>query len=56
MLEVVVFECVNNQKAANLLFDTAKEWLTEKGYNSMDGPINFGERDKWWGCLVEGSK
>lgn len=20
----------------------------------MDGPINFGERDKWWGCLVEG--
>ena len=20
----------------------------------MDGPINFGERDKWWGLLVEG--
>ena len=48
------FECINNQKTANLLFDTAKEWLIEKGYNSMDGPINFGERDKWWGCLVEG--
>ena len=48
------FECINNQKTANLLFDTAKEWLIEKGYNSMDGPINFGERDKWGGCLVEG--
>tara|TARA_S200000501_G_scaffold377893_1_gene438010 strand:+ start:1079 stop:2236 length:1158 start_codon:yes stop_codon:yes gene_type:complete len=48
------FECINNQKAANILFDTAKEWLIKKGYNSMDGPINFGERDKWWGCLVEG--
>jgi GNAT superfamily N-acetyltransferase len=21
---------------------------------AMDGPINFGERDKWWGLLVEG--
>ena len=48
------FECINNQEAANLLFDTAKNWLIEKGYNSMDGPINFGERDKWWGCLYKG--
>ncbi len=21
---------------------------------AMDGPINFGERDRWWGLLVEG--
>ncbi len=48
------FECINSQEAANLLFDTSKNWLKEKGYESMDGPINFGERDKWWGCLVEG--
>ena len=48
------FECIDNQKAANLLFDNAKEWLGKKGYNSMDGPINFGERDKWWGCLIKG--
>lgn len=48
------FECIDNQKAANLLFDSAKEWLDKKGYNSMDGPINFGERDKWWGCLIKG--
>jgi len=48
------FECIDNQDAANLLFDKAKSWLTERGYNSMDGPINFGERDKWWGCLYKG--
>ncbi len=48
------FECINSQEAANILFDTSKNWLKENGYESMDGPINFGERDKWWGCLVEG--
>jgi len=48
------FECVDSQEAANLLFDTAKAWLEERGMEAMDGPINFGERDKWWGLLVEG--
>jgi hypothetical protein len=48
------FDCVNDQAYANLLFDTAKGWLAEKGMQAMDGPINFGERDKWWGLLVEG--
>jgi hypothetical protein len=37
-----------------MLFDIAKNWLTEKGMEAMDGPINFGERDTWWGLLVEG--
>jgi hypothetical protein len=48
------FDSINNQEAANLLFDTAKTWLQQKGMESMDGPINFGERDKWWGLMVEG--
>lgn len=48
------FECINNQEAANLLLDTAKNWLKEEGMQAMDGPINFGERDKWWGMLVSG--
>ena len=48
------FECINDEKASKLLFDTAKNWLEKKGFHSMDGPINFGERDKWWGCLVDG--
>lgn len=48
------FECINNQNAANLLFDTCKQWLIERGVEAMDGPINFGERDRWWGLLVDG--
>ena len=48
------FECIDEKEAAKMLFDTAKNWLEKNGYNSMDGPVNFGERDKWWGCLVEG--
>lgn len=48
------FECINSQDAANLLFDTARQWLTQKGMEAMDGPINFGERDRWWGLITEG--
>lgn len=48
------FDCVNDQSCANLLFDTARQWLVEKGMKAMDGPINFGERDKWWGLLTHG--
>ena len=48
------FDCINDQALANVLFDTAKKWLLEKGMLAMDGPINFGDRDKWWGLMVEG--
>ena len=48
------FECINNQQAADLLFKTAKDWLQQKNMEAMDGPINFGERDKWWGLLTDG--
>ncbi len=48
------FDCTDNQQAANILFDKAKEWLQSKGMEAMDGPINFGDRDKWWGLMAEG--
>jgi len=48
------FECINDKKAAFLLFDTAKKWLQDNGMQAMDGPINFGENDNFWGLLVEG--
>ncbi|GAB2828308.1 hypothetical protein [Ferruginibacter profundus] len=48
------FECINNQKAADLLLDTGKKWLQERGMEAMDGPINFGERDRWWGLVTDG--
>lgn len=48
------FECINKKDAAFKLFDTARSWLKNKGMEAMDGPINFGETDKYWGLLVEG--
>ena len=48
------FECINNQEAANLLFEKAQKWLENEGMGAMDGPINFGERDRWWGLLTNG--
>ncbi|HSI90022.1 MAG TPA: hypothetical protein VK927_02850 [Adhaeribacter sp.] len=48
------FECINDQQAANTLFEACKTWLEARGVEAMDGPINFGERDKWWGLLAEG--
>ncbi len=48
------FECINDREAANLLFDTARNWLSERDMKAMDGPINFGENDSFWGLLIEG--
>ncbi|GAB4094449.1 hypothetical protein [Flaviaesturariibacter terrae] len=48
------FDCINNQEAADMLFDVARHWLLQRGMQAMDGPINFGERDRWWGLEVEG--
>jgi hypothetical protein len=48
------FECINNQQAAHFIFDHCKQWLLQRGMEAMDGPINFGERDRWWGLLSEG--
>jgi hypothetical protein len=48
------FDCINSQRAADMLFDVAKHWLLQQGMQAMDGPINFGERDRWWGLVIEG--
>jgi hypothetical protein len=48
------FDCINDQLAADMLFTVAKHWLLQQGMKAMDGPINFGERDRWWGLVVEG--
>lgn len=48
------FECINDRKAAFLLFDKAAGFLKERGLKAMDAPVNFGENDSNWGLLVEG--
>ena len=48
------FEAIDDQELANELFDAARLWLASRGMEAMDGPINFGSRDAWWGLLVQG--
>lgn len=48
------FECTNNTEAATLLFDAARDWLAARGMQAMDGPINYGDRDRFWGLLIDG--
>ena len=48
------FDCINNAEAARMLLDVAKHWLLQQGMEAMDGPINFGERDRWWGLVTKG--
>jgi GNAT superfamily N-acetyltransferase len=48
------FDCIEDKEAAFMLFDQCKTWLQQRGMEAMDGPINFGNRDRWWGLLIEG--
>jgi hypothetical protein len=48
------FECIDDDACARLLFQAAEAYLQEKGIKAVDGPINFGGRDKFWGLLVKG--
>ncbi|MFI3270329.1 MAG: hypothetical protein SNG14_07860 [Rikenellaceae bacterium] len=48
------FEVIECEEVAVMLFDASREWLVSKGMQAMDAPINFGQRDTWWGLLVNG--
>jgi len=48
------FDCIHDQEAATMLFDAARIWLAQRGMEAMDGPVNFGDRDNFWGVLVDG--
>ena len=48
------FECIDDQSAANQLFDAGRQWLALRGMQAMDGPVNFGGREKFWGLLIAG--
>ncbi len=50
------FDSINSQEVADALFDVAINWLKVNGQKSVEAPVNFAERDKYWGLLVEGFK
>ncbi len=35
------FECIDDQAAANALFDVASAWLRERGLKTLRGPVSF---------------
>lgn len=47
------FECIDEKDIAFALFDRCKNWLAEREMEAMDGPINFGERDQFWGVMSD---
>lgn len=51
---ICFFECLEDNHAANLLFNTIEAFFLAEGVHQVDGPVNFGERDQYWGLLTEG--
>ncbi|MEM6397817.1 MAG: hypothetical protein AAF741_15820 [Bacteroidota bacterium] len=48
------FESIKDDEVADALLTAAEDWLREQGMQVAEGPVNFGERDKFWGLLVRG--
>jgi len=48
------FECVENSFYAKALLEYGEAFLREQGVHLVDAPINFGQRDRYWGLLVQG--
>jgi GNAT superfamily N-acetyltransferase len=47
------FECIEDDLAARTLLSAAIDWLVSIGVEAIDGPINFGEKEAYWGLLIE---
>ena len=52
-LAILVFFACNKSNSSNSNPNIPKGQSQVSLY-MMDGPINFGERDRWWGLVVEG--
>ena len=44
------FECIDEQQAADLMFDAARMWLASRGMEAVVCPVKFGNRDSWEGA------
>lgn len=48
------FECINDQKAANILFSKILELANELNAEMIEGPVNYGSTHAFWGLLTDG--
>ena len=47
------FECINDQATATALLEAATEWVRERGYDAIRGPVNFSSNDEY-GLVIDG--
>lgn len=47
------FDCIDDNESASLLIQEAEKWLTEKGVETIIGPVNFSTNESC-GLLIEG--
>lgn len=50
------FEVLNNGVFAKTLIETAENWLKDQGCDKIQAPVNFGDRDSFWGLLIHGDR
>ncbi len=48
------FDVENNPDTGRFVLQFVKNWALEQGAEALDGAINFGERDRFWGLGIEG--
>lgn len=48
------FDCIERADYAKVLLQKAEDYLRERGVKVIEGLVNFGEREKFWGLLVKG--
>ncbi|MCD6321844.1 MAG: hypothetical protein J7L77_02345 [Clostridiales bacterium] len=51
---ISLFECINDEQAAFMLFDYAKTWLKERGMDWIEGPISPSDGDDFRALLFKG--
>lgn len=51
---ICLFECINDKNVAFSLFDTAANWLKERGIDCIKGPVSPTNGDDYRGLLVKG--
>lgn len=48
------FECIDDSQASRMLFEAAINFLRTSSKDIVQGPVNAGERDQYWGLMVKG--
>lgn len=51
---ISLFECINDVKAASIMFDYAKDWLRKKGMEWVEGPVSPSDGDDYRALLQRG--